>query len=199
MVDGVVVSNDAIPNGADAVTAAQAGGNPRNQDNPVNRIADINPDDIERIEVLKGASAAAIYGSKATNGVVIITTKRGRAGQAAVQPHPALRHLQRANELGRRTFRQLDEALSVYCDTATVTSLVPAGPHLRHRGPALRPERALLRDLGQRERRDRAQTHYFVSGLLKNDEGIAHQHRLREAGACGPTSTRSWPTGSSFR
>ena len=57
------------------------GGNPRNQDNPVNRIADLNPEDIERIEVLKGGSAAAIYGSKATNGVVIITTKRGQVGK----------------------------------------------------------------------------------------------------------------------
>jgi TonB-dependent SusC/RagA subfamily outer membrane receptor len=81
VVDGIVVSNAAIPNGANAVTQAQAGGNPRNQDNPVNRLADINPADIERVEVLKGGSAAAIYGSKATNGVVIITTKRGQQGK----------------------------------------------------------------------------------------------------------------------
>ena len=63
------------------MSCAQCGGNPRNQDNPVNRIADLNPEDIERIEVLKGGSAAAIYGSKATNGVVIITTKRGQVGK----------------------------------------------------------------------------------------------------------------------
>ena len=54
VVDGIAVSDVAIPNGANAVTQAQAGGNPRNQDNPVNRIADLNPEDIERIEVLKG-------------------------------------------------------------------------------------------------------------------------------------------------
>src|SRR5512144_2807404 len=81
VVDGIAVSDVAIPNGANAVTQAQAGGNPRNQDNAVNRIADINPDDIERIEVLKGGSAAAIYGSKATNGVIFITTKRGQVGK----------------------------------------------------------------------------------------------------------------------
>ncbi|MEA2723909.1 MAG: TonB-dependent starch-binding outer membrane protein SusC, partial [Gemmatimonadales bacterium] len=81
VVDGIVISNAAIPNGANAVTQAQAGGNPRNQDNAVNRIADLNPEDIEQIEVLKGGSAAAIYGSKATNGVVIITTKKGRQGK----------------------------------------------------------------------------------------------------------------------
>ena len=46
-----------------------------------NRAADINPADIESIDILKGAAASAIYGARASNGVVIITTKRGRAGQ----------------------------------------------------------------------------------------------------------------------
>ncbi|WP_299824114.1 TonB-dependent receptor [uncultured Pontibacter sp.] len=43
----------------------------------VNAVADLNPNDIESIDILKDASAAAIYGSRAANGVVIITTKRG--------------------------------------------------------------------------------------------------------------------------
>ena len=43
-------------------------------------ISGINPDDIERIDVLKDAAAAAIYGSRGSNGVVIVTTKRGAAG-----------------------------------------------------------------------------------------------------------------------
>jgi TonB-linked SusC/RagA family outer membrane protein len=47
-------------------------------------IADINPNDIEKIDVLKDASATAIYGSRAANGVVIITTKRGRKGRTRV-------------------------------------------------------------------------------------------------------------------
>jgi TonB-linked SusC/RagA family outer membrane protein len=45
-----------------------------------NRAGDINPNDIESIEVLKGAAAAAIYGARAANGVILITTKSGRAG-----------------------------------------------------------------------------------------------------------------------
>lgn len=49
-----------------------------------NPLADINPNDIESVEVLKDASAAAIYGSRAANGVLIITTKRGKAGQNRV-------------------------------------------------------------------------------------------------------------------
>src|SRR5688500_5991721 len=46
-----------------------------------NRAADLNPNDIESIEVLKGAAASAIYGSRAAQGVVLITTKSGRAGE----------------------------------------------------------------------------------------------------------------------
>lgn len=49
-----------------------------------NALTDINPTDIESIEVLKDASAAAIYGSRASNGVVLITTKRGKAGKTQV-------------------------------------------------------------------------------------------------------------------
>jgi TonB-linked SusC/RagA family outer membrane protein len=49
-----------------------------------NPLADINPNDIESIEILKDASAAAIYGSRASNGVVLITTKKGKAGRTAL-------------------------------------------------------------------------------------------------------------------
>ncbi|MEL6255661.1 MAG: TonB-dependent receptor [Bacteroidota bacterium] len=48
---------------------------------PTNPLADINFNDIESIEILKDASAAAIYGSRASNGVVILTTKKGKAGK----------------------------------------------------------------------------------------------------------------------
>jgi TonB-linked SusC/RagA family outer membrane protein len=49
-----------------------------------NRASDINPDDIESISVLKGASATALYGSRAKNGAIIITTKRGKKGQMSI-------------------------------------------------------------------------------------------------------------------
>ncbi|HET6226377.1 MAG TPA: SusC/RagA family TonB-linked outer membrane protein, partial [Bacteroidia bacterium] len=49
-----------------------------------NPLGDINPDDIESIDILKDASATAIYGSRAANGVMIITTKRGKEGKAKV-------------------------------------------------------------------------------------------------------------------
>jgi TonB-dependent starch-binding outer membrane protein SusC len=71
VVDGAIVSNASLPTGTSFVT-----GSPESE-NPVNRLADLNPNDIETIEVLRGPSAAAKYGAHAGNGVVIITTKRG--------------------------------------------------------------------------------------------------------------------------
>ncbi len=50
----------------------------------ISSITDINPNDIESIEILKDASSAAIYGSRASNGVVLITTKKGRAGKSQI-------------------------------------------------------------------------------------------------------------------
>jgi len=86
VVDGVIVSNEAIQSGLNAVTAAARSSNASNQDNGVNRIADLNPNDIESLEVLKGASASAIYGSKAANGVIIIKTKQGSGAGAGGYP-----------------------------------------------------------------------------------------------------------------
>ncbi|MEK7257392.1 MAG: carboxypeptidase-like regulatory domain-containing protein, partial [Bacteroidota bacterium] len=84
IVDGVYYDNSAFRLGLDFVSASQAGGSQTNQDNPTSRVADLDPEDIETIEILKGASAAAIYGSRAASGVVIITTKRGAAGRTTV-------------------------------------------------------------------------------------------------------------------
>ena len=47
-------------------------------------MADINPEDIESMEVLKDAGATALYGARASNGVILITTKSGKAGRAEV-------------------------------------------------------------------------------------------------------------------
>ncbi len=49
------------------------------------RVGDLNPDEIENIEVVKGPSAATLYGTDAANGVIVITTKKGRAGSARAQ------------------------------------------------------------------------------------------------------------------
>ncbi|WP_255478665.1 TonB-dependent receptor [Rufibacter sp. XAAS-G3-1] len=57
---------------------------PTNSASGTNPLAAINPSDIESMEILQGPSATAVYGSRATNGVVLITTKRGKAGEVRV-------------------------------------------------------------------------------------------------------------------
>jgi len=79
VIDGVYVNNRSYSSGTNVVSAAAGGGNTStNQDDASNRVADIDPEDIETIEILKGASASAIYGARAAGGVVIIETKKGR-------------------------------------------------------------------------------------------------------------------------
>jgi len=81
VIDGVVMSGDATNKSTSGRSVALA---PNNGENGVSPLALINPNDIENIEVLKDASASAIYGSQASNGVIIITTKRGKNGQAKI-------------------------------------------------------------------------------------------------------------------
>jgi TonB-linked SusC/RagA family outer membrane protein len=170
VVDGIVVSDVAIPNGANAVTQAQAGGNPRNQDNPVNRIADINPEDIERIEVLKGGSAAAIYGSKATNGVIFITTKRGQVGKPQFNFTQRLGFAERSNELGARTFT-LDEANARF-DPALVAQYFQPGK-VFDAEKELFGHKPLSYETDASVSGGTENTRYYVSALVKDDGGIA--------------------------
>ncbi|MBD0258290.1 MAG: carboxypeptidase-like regulatory domain-containing protein, partial [Cytophagales bacterium] len=76
VVDGIPISNSSF-NGTetDIVTGGVDVGN---------RAGDLNPDDIETMTVLKGGAASALYGSRARNGVIVITTKRGSAGRRKV-------------------------------------------------------------------------------------------------------------------
>ncbi len=106
VLDGVILDNTATQSGVNAVTKATGGGSTNYQDNPVNRIADLVPEDIKSIEVLKGPSAAAIYGAKASNGVVIITTKQGTAGRSTFSFHQQFGVNVLAKKLGYRVFTE---------------------------------------------------------------------------------------------
>jgi TonB-dependent SusC/RagA subfamily outer membrane receptor len=78
VIDGVVSNNGTVN-----VTNANVDGGGTSAIGQ-NRMADINPNDIETVSVLSGAAAAAIYGSRASNGVVVITTKRGKTGKPKI-------------------------------------------------------------------------------------------------------------------
>ncbi len=79
LVDGIVYDNSS-PNGGNSGTD----GVTQSATTFSNRVMDINPEDIESMSVLKGAAAAALYGSRAADGVVLITTKKGSEGAVKV-------------------------------------------------------------------------------------------------------------------
>src|SRR5262249_37926189 len=110
VIDGVLVADVTIQSGLNAISASVGGNGTSSQDNGVNRIADLNPNDIESIDVLKGASASAIYGARGTNGVIIITTRRGQAGTTHVEVQQRFGTFDLANQIGTRHFT-IDEAI----------------------------------------------------------------------------------------
>ena len=79
VVDGVIYDNSTVIGGNSAFDGAQATATTN-----ANRIMDVNPEDIENVSVLKGPAAAALYGSRAAAGAVIITTKKGKEGRAEI-------------------------------------------------------------------------------------------------------------------
>ncbi len=128
VVDGVIADNETVNADENAINGSGGGqtstgqfvsGAPSMEDNAPNRMADINPDDIESIEVLKGASASAIYGSKASAGVVVITTKRGTSGKARWTVNGQVGHFDLANTVRDRTFPTLASAQSWYIEDKT--------------------------------------------------------------------------------
>ncbi|MEL6866750.1 MAG: SusC/RagA family TonB-linked outer membrane protein, partial [Bacteroidota bacterium] len=98
VVDGIPITQDIF----------LSGGNRFDQNN--NPLSSINPNDIESIEILKDASAAAIYGSRGANGVILITTKRGRAGKPTLTFGTRIGFSNPSNML---EFLNADEFLSV--------------------------------------------------------------------------------------
>ncbi len=82
VVDGVPLSNSTTGTGTAAYGAGTGGDVPIDLGNGLNSI---NPDDIESVTVLKGASAAALYGSRAANGALMITTKSGKGKDGKIR------------------------------------------------------------------------------------------------------------------
>jgi TonB-linked SusC/RagA family outer membrane protein len=83
VIDGIIISN-ATTAGNPLPSAGSASPGASEQFANTNRAADINPDDIESISVLKGPAATALYGLRASNGAIIITTKRAKTGKMNV-------------------------------------------------------------------------------------------------------------------
>jgi TonB-linked SusC/RagA family outer membrane protein len=166
VVDGVVVSNTAISSGLTTITQASRVIGTSNQDQQVNRIADINPADIEDISVLKGASAGAIYGSAASNGVILITTKRGRSGKPTFNVTQRFGQFRLSNKIKMRCFTSAQEAADAGLDATTWQPVCNDFQEQFYGQKDLSYETDMSVSGGN------AGTTYFASGLVKRDAGI---------------------------
>lgn len=174
IIDGVAISNATRSNRMAVVTGSLNAG----EENGTNRLADINPNDIENVEILKSAAASAIYGSQATNGVVVITTKRGREGS------PRLNFTQRVGtsslirKRGSRQYQNLPQALSAIganpegiaaANAACTATSCPYYDYQQelygHKDPSFESVMSLSGGVGG--------TRYYASGSDKQESGIA--------------------------
>ncbi len=135
--------------------------------NPQNRLADINPADIERIEIIRGAAAAALYGSRANNGVVQIFTRRGTSGK----PRYAYTTRFSSSELREQqpfNFYPFDNA-------GLPVSRFNYQDDIFQRAPGI--EQNLTVEGGNDA------TKYFISGNYSNEDGILKSTASTRAGA----------------
>lgn len=130
VVDGVPIDNE-----------MKYSGNPDDQENNLtqgvnysNRAIDLNPDDIESVSVLKGGAATALYGLRAGNGVIVITTKKGGSGDGKV-------NISFSSSVGLDKVNQLPDMQMMYAqgnngvyDTSTTSSWGPKIADLRFDG-----------------------------------------------------------------
>ena len=167
VVDGVIYSNDRIASGRGSITAAAFA---TAEDDAVNRVADINPADIESIEILKGAAASSIYGSKAANGVVIITTKRGERGPAHVNVRQRLGRFTRAKELESRRWTQAEAVAQYGAGVAHWFANNPS-PYFNHYEQVFSNDELSYETAVDVSGGTEA-TRYFIGGTWKRDAGI---------------------------
>ena len=162
VVDGVIVDNssDALVSlGANATRGSAA---------LSNRIADLDPADVDRIEVLKGAAAAALYGSRANNGVIQIFTKRGRSGDPVFT-------LSTEVSTGKTpdTYALNMAPTATFADAATPGAGISVGDQVERFDPQ---GEIFRRSVSTNNRLSVAGgtggTSYFFSGGYQNEEGI---------------------------
>ena len=173
IIDGVIIDNSSIPAGLNLVSEAAGGGSQSNQDNPSNRLADIDPNDIETIEILKGASTSAIYGSRAAGGVVIITTKRGKGGKTKVDFSQTVGWAEMLNPLGVREFTEERVANSSrFADDVDLFLAAQSAGTLRNYEELLYGNQALLLNSRLSISGGNDRTSFYLGGTFKDEEGI---------------------------
>ena len=154
------------------------------------RLDDLNPEDIDDIEIIKGPAAAALYGTAAANGVVQITTKRGRAGKTKwtayadggtvrdVTAFPANFGAVGLTPSGRRTTGcTIDSELFGLCTTKP-DSLISFNPLEQH-GPFVDGWRS---DYGASASGGTDQVQYYLGGEFGREQGVYPNNEVRRRG-----------------
>lgn len=167
VVDGVIYSNETIASGRGSLNAAAF---VAAEDDAVNRVADINPADIESIEILKGAAASSIYGSKAANGVVIITTKRGQLGKPRLNLTQRFGQFTPTKTLDSRHWTEA-EAVDQYGEGVRHWFAGNPTPYYNHFDQVY-DNRSLSYETIADVSGGTENTRYFVAGSWKHDGGI---------------------------
>ena len=165
IIDGIYMSNAEIPSGLRFASGANRG----NEEQSSNRLADIDPKDIENIEILKGASAAAIYGTRANAGVIIITTKRGSAGKT---------QFNFSQDLGFSTARKLygmrkwtaENVAATY--GASEVDAFNAAEKLYDYENMLFGETGVITNTTLSARGGNDRTTFYIGGSIRDEEGI---------------------------
>src|SRR6185503_14937970 len=170
VVDGVVLSDVAVPPGLNPITLSSTGtAIGTTAENPVNRVADLVPENIENVEVLKGASASAIYGSRASNGVILITTKRGRVGAPQFNLTQRFGYFQLTHRTTSRQFTSLADAQTAFPGT-TATTYGDGAFH--DHDLELSGNSPLSYETSCNVNGGTENTRYFASSTIKHDGGI---------------------------
>lgn len=168
VVDGVFINNREIPSGLRFASGANRG----NEENSSNRIADLDPNDIETIEVLKGASAAAIYGSGSNAGVVIITTKRGKLGKTKVSFSQDTGFNTIINKLGMRpwTAQSVEDTFGT-AEVDLYNQAIASGGLIDYEDE-IYGETGLITDTRLSARGGSEKTRFYIGGSYRDEEGI---------------------------
>lgn len=146
-------------------------------DETSNPLSTINPSDIETMDVLKDASAAAIYGSRASNGVIMITTKKGKAGHATVTYDGYVGWQEMAKQLEMLNLSEYAELHNLRADMYIVEkSSQFVRPDLLGEGTNWQDElfrKALMHNHSLSITGGNGKTTYAISGGYLGQEGIA--------------------------
>lgn len=163
---------DGLPINDQVAIGSTAPGGTTNNPNLRSAMNSINPADIESIEILKDASATAIYGSRGANGVVIITTKRGSTGKLKVEYNASFGTQKAARVLQYMTGDEYTQAINGIIDLGALTTQRVTGANANTDWQSLLLKRAGIQTHDLAFSGGGGNTKFYISAGYFNQDGI---------------------------